>query len=117
MTVAPLAIIVWKAAEPFASCSVPATLPSVPSDGVAVNAGPAPAKTCPAAPVMDMAPPEETATGAIPDSAPPDVVVAHVGQVRFPVVALSTSGDDAPTAKVPVVLGRVRVGDPAVACG
>lgn len=37
--------------------------------------------------------------------------------VRLPVVALSTSGAVAPTANVPVALGSVSVGVPAVACG
>ena|SRR5882672_3490279 len=43
-----------------------------------------------------------------------DVVKPHVGQVRFPVVALRTIGEEAVTANVPEVLGRVRVGVPAV---
>jgi hypothetical protein len=41
----------------------------------------------------------------------------QVGHVRFPVVALRTTGADAVTANVPEAFGRVRVGVPAVACG
>lgn len=47
----------------------------------------------------------------------PVVPVTQVGQVKAPVVKLSTNGLDALTAKVPVVLGSVKVGLPAAACG
>jgi hypothetical protein len=56
--------------------------------GVAVKAGPAPARTWPAAPVID----------------------------RAPVVALKLNGEEAETAKVPLALGSVSVGVPAIAC-
>lgn len=47
----------------------------------------------------------------------PLVPVTQVGQVKLPVVAFSTIGLDAPTAKVPDVLGSVSVGLPAVVWG
>ena len=47
----------------------------------------------------------------------PPVPVTQVGQVRLPVTAFSTIGVDAPTAKVPLVLGSVNVGLPAAVCG
>ena len=77
----------------------------------------APFGTWPAAPEIEIAPATLTAIGAVPLSAPPFVVVAHVAQVRFPVVALSVRGDDAPTEKVPDAVGSVSVGEPAAACG
>ena len=45
-----------------------------------------------------------------------DVPVTQVGQVRTPVTAFNTSGLEAVLGKVPVVLGRVKVGLPADAC-
>ena len=56
VVVAPLAKIVCAFAALFANVIVPATLLSVPSAGVAVNAGVAPARTSPAAPVMEIVP-------------------------------------------------------------
>jgi len=46
-----------------------------------------------------------------------DVPVTQVGQVRTPVIAFNTSGVVALSANVPVVVGSVRVGVPAAACG
>lgn len=45
-----------------------------------------------------------------------DAEVTQVGQVRLPVVELRLIGEDAPTANVPDVFGRVSVGVPAAAC-
>src|SRR5208337_3738546 len=51
----------------FAKAKVPKELLATPSVGVAVKAGDAPARICPAAPVMDTTPVvAETATGAVP---------------------------------------------------
>ena len=50
--------------------------------------------------------------GANATPVPPPVLVKHVLQVRFPVVALMLNGADAETANVPPVpevSGRVRV--------
>lgn len=54
--------------------------------------------------------------GVVPNVNAPLVPVTQVGQVKLPVVALSTNGLDALTAKVPVALGNVSVGVPAAAC-
>ena len=53
LVVALLVHIVWALAEPLATCSAPAVLLSAPSDGVAVNVGPDPARTAPATPAID----------------------------------------------------------------
>ena len=98
------------------SVRVPSVEPATPRVGVAVKAGPAPASTWPAAPVIEIAPAPLTAPGAVPLMAPPEVVT-HVAHVRLPVAALSASGAEAPTAKVPVVLGSVRVAVPAALWG
>ena len=100
----------WKPIEPT-------VVPATPKTGVAVNAGVAPASTCPAAPVIDTTPAALTATGACPVMAPPPDDVTQVGQVRTPVVALSTIGALALSASVPVVVGHVIVGVPAADCG
>ncbi len=68
--------------------NVPAVVPATPRVGVAVNAGVAPARTCPAAPAIEIA----------------------------PVVALMDSGAEAVDTSVPLAFGSVRVGEPAVAC-
>src|SRR5208283_3010302 len=78
------------------------TVPEAPSVGVAVKAGPAPASTCPAAPVTEMAPAALIATGAVPLRAPPFVVVAQVVQVILPVAATMARGAEAVTAGVPL---------------
>ncbi len=64
-------------------------------------------------PVDVIGPPERPVPVATLVKVP--VVAEQVGQVRLPVVALSTSGELAPTAKVPVVFGSVSVGVPAAA--
>ena len=64
-------------------------VPDAPRVGVAVNAGLAPARTWPAAPVIEM----------------------------FPLAAVIASGRDAVTAGVPLDVPAVHVGVPAVACG
>lgn len=66
---------------------------------------------------MDTTPAALTATGACPVIAPPPELVTQVGQVKFPVVVLSTIGSDAVTAKVPVPVGKVNVGVLAADCG
>lgn len=80
----------------FANAIDPTTDPAVPRVGVAVKAGPAPARTCPATPVIEIAPAALTATGAVPLRAPPLVVVAQVAQAIVPVVVI-----------VPPVMGEV----------
>ena len=72
----------------FPKASVP-IVPEAPNVGVAVNAGVDPARTCPAAPVIEI----------------------------FPVAVVMESGADAVTAGVPEDVPRVSVGVPAVACG
>ena len=91
----------------FARAKVPVADDGTPNVGVAVKAGDAPARTCPAAPVIETAPAALTATGAVPVIAPPPDDVTHVAHVRLPVVALRASGDEAPTANVPDVFGHV----------
>jgi hypothetical protein len=97
----PLRLPVWIALEPppvssWPLVSVPAAVPQF---------------------AQAMTPLESIVTGEVAESAPPLVVVEQVGHVKLPVVGLRTSGDEAPTAKVPAVLGSVSVGVPAVACG
>jgi hypothetical protein len=50
----------------FANAKVPVAVLATPNVGVAVNAGEAPAKTCPAAPVIEIAPVEAILTGDVP---------------------------------------------------
>ena len=101
----------------LANASVPSVEPATPNVGVAVKAGAAPAKTVPAAPVIETAPAPDTAIGETPVIDPPPEDVTHVGHVRTPVVAFKTIGVDALDAKVPVVVGRVRTVEPAADCG
>ena len=101
--VAPLPQIVWAFAALLESCIVPATLLSVPSAGVAVKAGVAPASTCPAAPVIEIAgvvPPEE-AMGAVPVTLvtvplpppPPPALAEAVDSIMLTVVVPLTRED------------------------
>ena len=100
----------------FPKAMVP-SVPLAPRVGVAVNAGLAPANTCPAAPVIETAPAAETATGAVPVIAPPPLLVTQVVQFMLPVDVVIASGELAVTAGVPLDVPAIQVGVPAVACG
>lgn len=76
VVVAPEEKIVWALAALLANWSVPATLLSVPSEGVAVNAPVEPFGICPAAPESEIAPAALMATGVVPLR--PDVPTAEM---------------------------------------
>ena len=81
-------VTVAPVAPPLAKPKVPVVVAFTPSVGVAVKAGVAPARICPAAPVIEIA----------------------------PVVELIERGAEAVETSVPLVLGSVSVGVPAAAC-
>ena len=96
--------------------SEPVDAPATPNVGVLVKAGPEPARTWPATPVIDTTPAALTATGAVPEIAPPPLDVTQVAQVIFPVAVVMANGEEAVTAGVPLDVPAVHVGVPATAC-